>query len=355
MKMARYLISLALGAVVLVVGGGAVSAATTARPVNQSPPTVSGNAAVGSVLQGTLGTWSGNPTDFNTWWQRCNGKGGSCQNIQGTGGQRSYRLVDADAGHRVRFDVGARNADGRTWAASVPTAVVTGAAPVNTKLPTVSGNPVIGATLTGGRGSWSGNPTDFNTWWQRCDSHGANCANISGTGGHAKYKIGSADAGMTLRYAVGAANKEGRTWAYSAPTAVIGVARPGGCSNPSNVSGITSPARLVLDGMQSPSVVTRQTSTLILRFHVSSTCGGNVAGALVYVTAVPYEQFSIPSEKASGSDGWVEVQLQRMSGFPISSRQQLIALFVRARKPGENLLAGISTRRLFSVRVNLHA
>ncbi|HEY2327133.1 MAG TPA: hypothetical protein VGH52_06580 [Gaiellaceae bacterium] len=231
----------------------------------------------------------------------------------------------------------------------------TTARPTNTSAPVVKGSPVVGAQLTGTRGGWTGHPTDYNTWWQRCDSHGGSCANISGTGGHPHYRLTSADAGLRVRYVVGAANKSGRTWAASAPTNVIGVPTAAGCANPANVSGITSPARLVLDGLQQPSVVTRQTTTLVLRFHVSSTCHGNVAGALVYVTAVPYEQFSIPSEQVTGSDGWVTVQLQRMTGFPVSSRQQLIALFVRARKPGEDLLAGISTRRLYSVRVNLHA
>jgi hypothetical protein len=243
------------------------------------------------------------------------------------------------------------------------------AKPRNTRPPTISGTPQAGAALHGTRGKWRGHPTDFNVWWQRCGRSGGSCANISGSGGSYSYRLTSADVGNTLRFAVGAANGDGRTWATSVPTAIIATApapapapapppRGPGCpprGNPDNVAGIGPPARLLLDGLQGPSVVTRQTATLILRFHVSSTCGGPVQGALVYVTATPFDQFAIPPEQPTGPDGWAEVQMQRLAGFPVSPRQQLIALFVRARKAGDNLLAGITARRLFSVRVNLNA
>jgi hypothetical protein len=349
------------GAALLGVSGGMGSAATAARPSNTSPPTITGTAVEGSVLSGHLGTWSGNPTDFNTWWRRCDRNGHHCGNITGSGGSSSYRVSAADEGHRLRFSVGAANHDGRTWTSSSPTAVVPASRPAAVSPPTISGNPFVGATLTGSSGRWSGNPTDFNSWWQRCSAAGTNCANLAGTGGRARYRVTSYDAGSTLRYAVGAANAQGRTWTSSAQTAVITAGAPPartGCpstTSPDDVAAISPPARLILDGIQAPSIVTRQTKTLILRFHVSSTCGGSVRNAHVYVTAAPFFQFAVPPEQLTGSDGWAEVQMQRLSGFPVSPRQGLIALFVRARKAGEDPLGGISTRRLFSVRVNLHA
>jgi hypothetical protein len=220
---------------------------------------------------------------------------------------------------------------------------------------------------SGTRGTWDNTPTEYNYFWRRCNKNGGSCAIISGA--HAlTYTLTSADVGKTIRFTVLAKNADGQTSATTDPTAVVQKAatttttttpsRGGGCpagGNPDQVSAITSPANLLIDGQTSdPAVVPSGVQTLVVRYHVTSTCGGPVQGALVYATATPFNQFSIPPETPTGADGWAELRFQRLGGFPVSPKQQLIAMFVRARKPGESVLAGISARRLFSIRVNLH-
>ena len=108
-----------------------------------------------------------------------------------------------------------------------------------------------------------------------------------------------------------------------------------------------------LDGQSiNPGVVGRSTQTITLRFHVS--CKGKaVQGAIVYATAVPFNQFTVPAEQPTGADGWAQLTLTQLSGFPAANQQQLLTVFARARKTGEDPLGGISTRRLVSFPVNL--
>jgi hypothetical protein len=237
------------------------------------------------------------------------------------------------------------------------------AAPANTAEPKISGTAQVGQTLNASNGTWSNSPTSFAYQWRRCNAQGAGCANIGGADSQS-YLVRNADEGDTIRVRVTAKNADGSASATSNATDVVKAkAAPApvtvnGCpaagSGTLDVGAIAAPARLVIDGQTvSPSVITRSTNDVTVRFHVSACSGRSVGGALVYVTAVPFQQFSIPPETATGSDGWATLTMHQDRFFPASPRQQLLAVFVRARKSGENLLGGISTRRLVSFRVDL--
>jgi hypothetical protein len=238
--------------------------------------------------------------------------------------------------------------------------------PVNQSPPTISGKAQVGETLTASNGTWSGaTPITYSYSWRRCDQNGGSCSGISGATDKT-YDLKAVDSGNTLRVRVTAKNTDGSNSSTSVPTAVVAAATApppttkDGCptsgSGTLDIATVSSPARLLVDGQQaSPTVIPRSATDVTLKFHVSACGGRSVQGALVYATAVPFEQFNVPAEVATGSDGWATMTLHRASRFPASPRQQLLAVFVRARKSGESLLGGISTRRLVSFPVNLNS
>src|SRR6185503_15643201 len=64
---------------------------------------------------------------------------------------------------------------------------------VNSTLPSVSGTPGSGSTMTADPGDWQGTPTITYTYqWQRCDASGNNCADIPGATG-STYDLTDAD------------------------------------------------------------------------------------------------------------------------------------------------------------------
>ena len=237
----------------------------------------------------------------------------------------------------------------------------TSAAPTNTSPPTITGSAQEGQKLVGHRGTWTGSPTDYNDFWMRCDKDGGSCSNISGANNISGYLLKPVDVGNTIRLKVQAKNADGTATETSAPTAVVSAASkptapaPTGCPSGTgaiNVGDLAPPARLNVDQTQiQPSTVTFGTRAITLRFHVSACGGRTVTGALVYATPVPYGQFANANEQPTGSDGWASIDMRALAGFPATPRQQLLVVFVRARKSGENLLGGVSTRRLVSFHV----
>ncbi|MFL5925775.1 MAG: hypothetical protein ACJ77E_02425 [Gaiellaceae bacterium] len=256
-------------------------------------------------------------------------------------------------------------------AAAVTVLVVAGlsnaankAAPVNSGEPKITGAAEVGETVTTSNGTWTNAPTSFSYQWRRCDAQGNGCSNIAGAD-TSSYLLKKPDEGKTVRVRVTAKNADGSATATSNATAVIKAkAAPGpttsnGCptsgSGTLDASDVAPPARLLIDGQTvSPSTISRSTTDLTVRFHVSACSGRSVSNALVLAEAIPFSQFSIPAETATGSDGWATMTMHQDRFFPASSRQQLLAVFVRARKAGENILGGISTRRLVSFPVRLN-
>jgi hypothetical protein len=216
---------LALVVACLALTASASAANRTAKdtaPSNTSLPTLTGTAQQGKAMTVQSGSWSGtNPIVFAYQWKRCNSSGASCSDISGATAQ-TYTLVAADVGSTLRISVSATNSAGTGTALSDPSSVVTSAnAPVNTTAPSISGSAQQGATLTAATGAWSGaTPISYAYQWQRCDSHGANCATIGGATTES-YSPSSAGVGNTVRVEVTASNSGGSSSAFSGSSAVI--------------------------------------------------------------------------------------------------------------------------------------
>jgi hypothetical protein len=98
--------------------------------------------------------------------------------------------------------------------------------PQYTVRPTISGVVKQGEVLTADPGTWTGTqPITFTYQWRRCDTNGANCANIIGATSKT-YTLTSVDLANRLRVRVRAANSAGATNATSLATAVVTAKAP---------------------------------------------------------------------------------------------------------------------------------
>ncbi|MDQ1703249.1 MAG: large repetitive protein, partial [Frankiaceae bacterium] len=98
--------------------------------------------------------------------------------------------------------------------------------PVATAPPVVSGTPMDAQTLSTTDGTWNASAAiTYSYQWQRCDSSGANCADIAGATA-STYLQTPADVGSTVRVVVTATNIAGTATQTSAVTPVVQPAPP---------------------------------------------------------------------------------------------------------------------------------
>jgi hypothetical protein len=235
--------------------------------------------------------------------------------------------------------------------------------PTVREVPTIQGEAREGQTLTATRGEWgSRTPITYAFQWRRCRADGTNCAAIAGQTGNT-YIVRTADVDRTIRVRVRATNANGSSAAVSQPTPVVvsrtnplppgspagAIRLPGGLTS-IPASSVALPNRLVISQVQFDPTVIRSRAPFTGRFRVTDTRGFVVRDALVYVLGVPYSRIGPAPEQTTNTEGWAQMQLNPTARLPLRNGFYIV-MFVRARKQGDNLLAGVSTRRLVQVRV----
>ena len=100
-------------------------------------------------------------------------------------------------------------------AATAPVTAPSPSVPVNISLPTITGTPQVGQTLTGAHGSWTNSPTSFSDQWYRAGAAIPGATSLT-------YSPQTADVGLTLTLGEIATNAAGSSaQAMSATTAPV--------------------------------------------------------------------------------------------------------------------------------------
>jgi hypothetical protein len=257
-------------------------------------------------------------------------------------------LVDLGKEHKMRISAKASigGASVLALAAAVTLTVVgSGSAgtsdvqpPGNIAVPAITGLQV-GQTLTVTSGTWAGaTPMSFQYTWLRS----------GGTGGWTAIP-GAGTGTYTLTDAGGV------QWANAATTSQVTgataadtIALPNGQTSVL-IDHVTLPNRLVVQSVTfSPSSLKPGGKT-IAQVLVQDAFGHPVRGALVQIVGLPFGAIAPAPEVATGTDGTASITLTASS--QLASAGGAIALQVRARKSGENVLTGVTGTRLVKLSV----
>jgi hypothetical protein len=247
-----------------------LTGSAAAQPGYTSGPSITGAPYIGEALGVSAASWS-DPGTIAVYdeWEACDTS--DVCDVVGFGDR--YTVVAADIGDTIEAVETAIATDGTSAAISVSSAVVTYRPPAITTgaLPTISGTPRPGDTLTEAHGTWSPDPSTYTYQWERCGADGAGCTRIPDATDES-YTVSDADIGSTLQV---------QETAYDHSTQ----GRPTS-STPTDVVQATSSVSLASSKTKP---VVNETVTLTATVN-SETAGAQPSGSMTFVngsTAIP--------------------------------------------------------------------
>jgi hypothetical protein len=213
----------------------------------------------------------------------------------------------------------------------------------------------VGQKLTVSTGTWNGTtPMSFLYTWQRGD--GVHFTPIPNVGGPT-YTVTDADIGQHLLVQVKATNADGFSWANTVSTSEVTGATASGAVTLSDgkvavqVANVSLPNRLVVETPTFSPATLSPTGSVTARVRILDTLGHAVVGALVQVTALPFGTVQPPTETPTDGNGYATITLTGRA--PLArSPGGAIALSIRARKPGDDVLTGVTAERLVKLDVS---
>jgi len=202
-----------------------------APPALVGGPSISGDPVEGGTLTADPGAWSDADLGLAYAWQRCDGSGANCVPIAGQTGA-TLTLGAADIGSTIAIAITASGSGGQTTVSSsvtqpvipAPVPTLPPVAPANVTAPTISGDVLVGHTLTADAGLWDDPAASFSFVWSRCAPDGA-CTPIDGATG-STYTLTQDDLGATIVLTVTATSNGLSTTATSSPTQTVGQEPP---------------------------------------------------------------------------------------------------------------------------------
>jgi autotransporter-associated beta strand protein len=158
---------------------------------------INGTPTVDAVTTITPGSYSPAPTSITYQWRLCDSAGNNCSDISGET-SNTYTPVASDAGSTLRV---VETASKSGYADAVSTsgrALVANATFTTDTAVSISGTPTVGTAFASTAGSYTPTPTSVSYQWERCDSFGSSCSNISNATA-SSYTPVAGDVGSTLR------------------------------------------------------------------------------------------------------------------------------------------------------------